>query len=264
MSSSPDTTTTAPVPGLVQVWTGKAPVCRTMPVREKPILLGRHANATLVLDDDRLSRTHANVARIGTRWVITDLGSRNRTFVNGQPISASVEAERECVVRVGGVVAFVVEDSRRFAGRSDHDASVRKGIEARHARAAPEVSTLPPLRERMEEIAFLVQLAVDDSDSGLPMTPAFIEACMLRPWPGNDRQLLDAVKAAVARALGKDKQLEPAHLGDAGLAPKSEPTPSQRARSSPPSSMPSSTPGGDSTLGSGQRPEEFKPRRGSR
>jgi transcriptional regulator with PAS, ATPase and Fis domain len=74
----------------------------------------------------------------------------------------------------------------------------------------PEVH-LPPLRERPEEIPFLVEQAARSSGSkaGAPL----VEACLLRPWPGNIRELSTEVRAAAALAVAEGSDLvEPRHL----------------------------------------------------
>jgi DNA-binding NtrC family response regulator len=64
---------------------------------------------------------------------------------------------------------------------------------------------VPPLRERREEIAYLVAWELARAGS-LRAHSRFIEACLLRPWPGNVRELLSEVRAAAdaARAVGTD------------------------------------------------------------
>ncbi|MCA9945288.1 MAG: FHA domain-containing protein, partial [Anaerolineales bacterium] len=39
----------------------------------------------LTLGDDRTSRTHATIQRIGHQYFITDMGSTNGTFLNDDP-----------------------------------------------------------------------------------------------------------------------------------------------------------------------------------
>jgi transcriptional regulator with PAS, ATPase and Fis domain len=55
---------------------------------------------------------------------------------------------------------------------------------------------LPPLRERPDEMAFLVHDAVRGAEPGLQIHSTLIEACLLRPWPGNSRQLVAEVSRA--------------------------------------------------------------------
>jgi transcriptional regulator with AAA-type ATPase domain len=60
---------------------------------------------------------------------------------------------------------------------------------------------LPALRERREEIPFLIARELEAARSGLRPHPLFVEACLLRPWPGNVRALVAAVREAAARAV---------------------------------------------------------------
>ncbi|MEZ4448058.1 MAG: sigma 54-interacting transcriptional regulator [Nannocystaceae bacterium] len=66
--------------------------------------------------------------------------------------------------------------------------------------AEPSV-TLPPLRERREEIPALIQDALDVVHGGLFPHSALVEACLVRPWPGNVRQLRSSIRAAAQRAI---------------------------------------------------------------
>ena len=44
--------------------------------------IGRHPESDIVLDDITMSRMHAEVSRIGTRYFLTDVGSLNGTYHN--------------------------------------------------------------------------------------------------------------------------------------------------------------------------------------
>jgi transcriptional regulator with GAF, ATPase, and Fis domain len=71
---------------------------------------------------------------------------------------------------------------------------------------------LPPLRARAEEIPWHIAAEVERA-GGVPVSPRFIEACLLRDWPGNVRELLAEVRAAVDEVrLSKADQLRSAHL----------------------------------------------------
>jgi transcriptional regulator with GAF, ATPase, and Fis domain len=63
-------------------------------------------------------------------------------------------------------------------------------------RLAQHTIVLPPLRERPEEIPFLAGLAIARVDSSMKASAKLIEACFLRPWPGNARELLTEVRRA--------------------------------------------------------------------
>src|SRR5205809_2749747 len=53
------------------------------------ILLGRNASCDIVLpaNDFAVSREHACILRVQSKFFIEDMGSRNGTFVNNQPVT---------------------------------------------------------------------------------------------------------------------------------------------------------------------------------
>jgi DNA-binding NtrC family response regulator len=60
---------------------------------------------------------------------------------------------------------------------------------------------LPPLRERPEEVPWLLAHALEEAGEGRPEVHAsFVEACLLRPWPGNVRELLGEARRAAREA----------------------------------------------------------------
>lgn len=52
--------------------------------------LGKSPKADVVVDDDTVSRLHASFEQVGLARVVTDLGSRNGTFVNGARVVTRV------------------------------------------------------------------------------------------------------------------------------------------------------------------------------
>src|SRR5579859_353038 len=68
------------------------------------IAIGRSPQNQLVLDSPQVSRQHALLERPaeGAPWTITDLGSMNRTYVNGEAVTQRRLAEGD-VVRIGPV-----------------------------------------------------------------------------------------------------------------------------------------------------------------
>jgi len=73
--------------------------------------------------------------------------------------------------------------------------------------------TVPPLRQRLDEIPWLVQQALGTIPERLSAHALLVEQCLLRVWPGNVRELLAEVRAAAQNALGRGaNRLEPLHL----------------------------------------------------
>ena len=58
------------------------------------------------------------------------------------------------------------------------------------------VVTLAPLRERLEEIPWMITRAIG------PVQVSLVEACVLRAWPGNVRELQIEARSALAAAAG--------------------------------------------------------------
>jgi hypothetical protein len=66
--------------------------------------------------------------------------------------------------------------------------------------------TVPPLRDRPDEMAFLVNEAVHSAEPALQIHSTLVEVCLLRPWPGNVRELIAEVSrtAHTVAAQGKN------------------------------------------------------------
>jgi hypothetical protein len=56
-------------------------------VGERPLVLGRSRRCDVVLDDDTVSRIHAELRRTDDGWYLRDLSSSNGTCVAGRPIA---------------------------------------------------------------------------------------------------------------------------------------------------------------------------------
>jgi len=113
-----------------------------------------------------------------------------------------------------GVVTATNKDLRALvaAGALREDLFFRIGTPA---------ITVPPLRDRPEEIAALVgaELARLDRTAHVSL----IEQCLLRPWPGNVRELLAEVRAA-AHAAGDDTRVLARHIAPSAGSAFSTPT----------------------------------------
>jgi DNA-binding NtrC family response regulator len=112
------------------------------------------------------------------------------------------------------IVAATVHDlkSRVDAGDMREDLFYRLQVYTVH---------MPPLRERKEDIPrlarkFLNELAVEQGQNGdrRALSPAALEVLKRYRWPGNIRELRNAIRAA-ANAGGDTRLLEPEHLPEA-------------------------------------------------
>ncbi|MBL7163115.1 MAG: FHA domain-containing protein [Anaerolineales bacterium] len=86
------------------------------------ILIGRGDDCDLTLEHQEISRRHARLSRVGEEILLTDLGSSNGTYVDGQPLTPNMPVALSpgqlimiggftLALNVPGVVAtYVVED----------------------------------------------------------------------------------------------------------------------------------------------------------
>ena len=73
------------------------------------LTVGRGGGCGIVLPDDSyVSTVHARLFRRGSDVFVEDLGSRNGTFLNGDPVSAATRLRRGDRVQFGQTVAEVV------------------------------------------------------------------------------------------------------------------------------------------------------------
>ena len=69
------------------------------------LTVGRGGGCGIVLGDDTfVSQVHARLYRRGGDVFLEDLGSRNGTFVNGQPIGAATRLRRGDQVQFGQTI----------------------------------------------------------------------------------------------------------------------------------------------------------------
>src|SRR3712207_838583 len=89
--------------------TSGADAGRTANVRGDQFTLGREGTTNLVLRDAKASRRHASLRELPDgRVELTDLGSRNGTFVNGQQGTGSVTLNGGEETRIGDTVLRAV------------------------------------------------------------------------------------------------------------------------------------------------------------
>jgi pSer/pThr/pTyr-binding forkhead associated (FHA) protein len=63
---------------------------KVFPLSTVVVNIGRRLENNIVIDDPRVSRTHAQLRAINGRYVLFDLNSTGGTFINGQRVIQSV------------------------------------------------------------------------------------------------------------------------------------------------------------------------------
>jgi two-component system NtrC family response regulator len=113
-----------------------------------------------------------------------------------------------------GATAEVESDFRLIAATNrDLESMAAQGLfreDLLHRLRASELR-LPPLRERLEDLAALVEHRLGQAPGGRSVSPELLAELSLYPWPGNVRELFQILDKAAAKA-GKEQQLFPEHL----------------------------------------------------
>jgi ABC transport system ATP-binding/permease protein len=85
----------------------------------RALIIGRASDSDVVLTDLRVSRRHAELLALGDgRFQLTDVGSQNGTFVNGQRITIAVVTEGD-VIDIGAATFTLVGDELREFNSAD-------------------------------------------------------------------------------------------------------------------------------------------------
>ncbi len=138
-------------------------------------------------------------------------------------LHASVQAkllrvlETREVLPVGAVRPQAIQLRVVSASHRSLQAEVAAGRlrEDLYYRIGRPVAHVPPLRERPEEIAWLIAEELKRQGSSLSPHVSLIEACLLRPFPGNVRELLIEIRSALHEASVADTgRLRGEHLSE--------------------------------------------------
>ena len=117
--------------GVLLALTGARPGL-VVPIGDKGLVVGRDPElATLVMDDDSLSRRHARFFPMHGHYVVEDLGSTNGTLLNGTRVTDPTPLRDGVRVQVGlsTLLRFMLQDEQEFEGaRSLYDSSVRDAL----------------------------------------------------------------------------------------------------------------------------------------
>ena len=81
---------------------------RQWALRGSVMVIGRNDDCHVVIDDRQASRHHARITQTEDGYVLEDLGSKNGTFLNGQPLTAST------VLKDGDEVGIAFADKLAF------------------------------------------------------------------------------------------------------------------------------------------------------
>lgn len=116
-----------------------------LPLKRGSYIVGRGGTCDIVILDESVSRRHARLTVNGSEISISDLGSRNGTFVDDEAIET-------CVVQAGQVIRFgvmpyrlAIEDDASLASRRDDETGNRPSV-------GTDADLLTPAQRRVYEL----------------------------------------------------------------------------------------------------------------
>jgi pSer/pThr/pTyr-binding forkhead associated (FHA) protein len=119
---------------------------RRLPIKVPVVNIGRGDYNDVVISDPSVSTMHAKLQRREAIWILTDLGSTNGTFVEGEPLKGELPLSPGTTIRFGDVLAlFEPLDDKVPAGRGA-GTQVMSKMEAKPS--APARSEPAPEAER--------------------------------------------------------------------------------------------------------------------
>ncbi len=80
---------------------------QTLDLNQPEITIGRGAQNDLVLVDDAASRKHARLRLVDGAYCVEDLGSKNGTLLNGEPVRAQILVALDCL-QIGATRLYYV------------------------------------------------------------------------------------------------------------------------------------------------------------
>ncbi|MEC7679471.1 MAG: FHA domain-containing protein, partial [Planctomycetota bacterium] len=101
----------------LKIISGAANSSSTFDLSDGETTIGRHPDCTIIVEAGAVSRFHAKVVGSSGQFELSDSGSRNGTFLNGQMVSAPTALKDGDRIRISEVeFTFVAEQNQAFSG----------------------------------------------------------------------------------------------------------------------------------------------------
>jgi hypothetical protein len=188
----------------------KGPLAGTRwPINDDSITLGRAKDCEIILPERQVSRYHARVERDATGFILRDLGSKNGTFVNGDPVRGQPYRLRDgdeialaTVVEMGFVAGEATLPLEDISDLDLHD-RLRVNKSARQVCLGRQILD-PPLSPAQYTLLVLLM----DADGDVVTRDEVIEAV----WPDAVGGVTDqALDALIYRLRERLAELDPDH-----------------------------------------------------
>jgi pSer/pThr/pTyr-binding forkhead associated (FHA) protein len=121
---------------------------RRLPITVSAVNIGRADYNDLVIADPSVSTTHARLQRKDELWVVSDLGSTNGTYVEGEPVTGETALTPGTTLRFGDVSALFEphDEPQPGARRAAVEAAPTPPVEEPRPAQPPRPSARRPIR----------------------------------------------------------------------------------------------------------------------
>ncbi len=117
---------------------------KTFPLEVDVITIGREAGNTIIINDAEVSRKHTQLMLQGGKYVLSDIGSTNGTFVNGQRITGQHVLVPGEVISLGEQINLLFESLVQVDPNATMlSSSARPAVAPRPAAPAPAPAPVP-------------------------------------------------------------------------------------------------------------------------
>lgn len=152
------------------------------------VALGRAEDNEIVLTDGDVSRNHCSIKALGGNYYLTDLDSRNGTFLNNVPVKEAVLRHGDCI-RIGKTLILFRTDEELNAMPFDNNFQFDNG--ALITRSEIRFSVEPHLHKMPQDLNALAKLgrALNETKDTTHLQRRFLEI-MLELIPAAERGVI--------------------------------------------------------------------------
>lgn len=154
-------------PALVVLLGPQGYVGKQYPLTQAEYVLGRSVECGIHLDDKSVSRNHARMVVVGSEVTVVDLGSANKTVVNGNILNpmAPLKLKNNDQIKIGNLILKFLEKGNieAITNREMNEKAVKDGLTGAYTKGAL-IERGPELIKRSEVLNEELSLIVLDID----------------------------------------------------------------------------------------------------
>lgn len=128
-------------------------------------VIGRDPQANLVIPSPAVSRRHARIYRQESQYLVEDLGSSNKTYLNDELVSSARILQSGDTLRLGGVIHFTFVCIAPAPSAQDNALTITETIEEKtpHAQGQTLLDSDLPIKQSEQSPQLVVTVAGGDS-----------------------------------------------------------------------------------------------------